>query len=89
MNILCTGNPAHTTVASAVKIKFPSADFASRATGFDLRFWDPGSEDFFRDQIKNYNIFLYILVILSVYIYFIYTITLYYVSLYKLNVIRI
>jgi hypothetical protein len=58
MNILCTGNPAHATVASAIKRKFPSADFASRATGFDLRFWDPGSEDFFRDKIKNYNIFI-------------------------------
>lgn len=58
MNILCTGNPAHVTVASAVKRKFPSVDFASRATGFDLRFWDPGSEDFFRDQIKNYDIFI-------------------------------
>jgi hypothetical protein len=58
MNILCTGNPAHTTVASAVSRKFPSAEFASRATGFDLRFWDPGSEDFFKDKIKSYNIFI-------------------------------
>ena len=58
MNILCTGNPDHHTVASAIKRKCPSANFASRATRFDLRFWDPGSEDFFRDQIKNYNIFI-------------------------------
>jgi hypothetical protein len=56
--ILCSGNPDHTTVASAVKRKFPDAEFASRATGYDLRFWDPGSEDFFRSQIKNYNVFI-------------------------------
>ena len=56
--ILCTGNPAHTTVASAVQRKFPNAEFASRATGYDLRFWNHGSEDFFRNSIKNYNIFI-------------------------------
>ena len=49
--ILCTGNPAHTTVASAVQRKFPNAEFASRATGYDLRFWNHGSEDFFRNSI--------------------------------------
>ena len=58
MNMLCTGNPAHATVASSIKRKFPSADFASRTTGYDLRFWDPDSEDFFRNRIKNYNIFI-------------------------------
>ena len=58
MNILCTGNPAHVTVASAVKRKFPSVDFASRATGYDLRFWDPDSKDFFQNKIKNYNVFV-------------------------------
>jgi hypothetical protein len=56
--ILCTGNPFHTTVAAAVSRVFPEAKFASRATGFDLRFWDQGSEDFFRKEIKNYNIFI-------------------------------
>jgi hypothetical protein len=56
--ILCTGNPTHTTVASAVKQHFDNVDFASRATGYDLRFWDSGSEDFFRDKIKNYNVFI-------------------------------
>ena len=56
--ILCTGNPTHTTVASAIQQIFPAAEFASRATGYDLRFWDPGSEEFFRDKIKNYNIFI-------------------------------
>jgi hypothetical protein len=56
--ILCTGNPAHATVASAVKKHFHYAEFASRATGYDLRFWDPGSEDFFRNKIKNYNVFI-------------------------------
>ena len=57
MNILCTGNPNHVTVASAIKRKFPQAQFASRATGYDLRFWDSGSEDFFKNNIKNYNVF--------------------------------
>ena len=56
--ILCTGNPTHITIASAIQRKFPQAEFASRATGYDLRFWDPGSEDYFREKIKNYNIFI-------------------------------
>jgi hypothetical protein len=56
--MLCTGNPEHVTVASAIRRKFPNAKFASRATGFDLRFWTPGSEDFFRKQIKDYKIFI-------------------------------
>jgi len=58
MNILCSGNPNHNTVASAIKKCFPSVDFASRATGYDLRFWDPGSETYFKEQIVNYNIFI-------------------------------
>lgn len=58
MNILCSGNPYHSTVASAVKQRFPSAEFASRATGYDLRFWDPGSEQHFRQQIAHYTIFI-------------------------------
>jgi hypothetical protein len=58
MNILCSGNPHHVTVASAVKKSFPAADFASRATGYDLRFWDPGSETHFREQIIKYNVFV-------------------------------
>lgn len=56
--ILCTGNPNHVTVAAAVNKKFSGVDFASRATGYDLRFWDPGSEDFFKDKIKNYTVFI-------------------------------
>lgn len=58
MKILCTGNPAHHTVASAVAKIWPQADFASRATGYDLRFWDPGSETYFRQQIRNYDVFI-------------------------------
>jgi len=58
MNILCSGNPTHSTVASAVKKCFSAADFASRTTGYDLRFWNPGSESYFRKQIINYNIFI-------------------------------
>jgi hypothetical protein len=56
--ILCTGNPAHNTVASAVERKFDNVDFASRATGYDLRFWDGGSETYFQNNIKNYNVFI-------------------------------
>jgi len=56
--ILCTGNPDHQTVASAVNRQFQNVDFASRTTGYDLRFWDPGSEAHFREQIKKYNIFI-------------------------------
>jgi hypothetical protein len=58
MKILCSGNPEHATVASAIKKHFLSTDFASRATGYDLRFWDPGSEMHFRENIKNYNVFI-------------------------------
>jgi hypothetical protein len=58
MKILCTGNPAHATVASGIKKQFPTAQFASRATGYDLRFWDAGSESHFREQIINYNVFV-------------------------------
>jgi hypothetical protein len=56
--ILCTGNPNHNTVASAVKKIFSDVEFASRATGYDLRFWDTGSEAHFREQIKKYNILI-------------------------------
>ena len=58
MKILCTGNPQDNTIASAVQKKIPNVDFASRTSGYDLRFWDAGSEDFFRDKIKNYTIFI-------------------------------
>lgn len=58
MNMLCSGNPNHITVASAVKSYFLKANFASRATGYDLRFWDSGSENHFREQIINYDVFV-------------------------------
>lgn len=58
MKILCTGNPLHTTVASAVNKQFNSAEFACRGTGYDLRFWTPGSETHFRENIKNYDVFI-------------------------------
>lgn len=58
MKILCSGNPEHKTVASAVRNMFPQAEFASRATGYDLRFWDPGSETYFRQNIVNYTVFI-------------------------------
>lgn len=56
--ILCTGNPTHKTVASAVAKKFPGCHFASRATNYDLTFWPDGSETFFRSQIVKYNVFI-------------------------------
>lgn len=56
--ILCTGNPEHFTVARGVKQIFPTADFASRATGYDLRMWDPADEDYFKKQIVNYNVLI-------------------------------
>lgn len=58
LKILCTGNPSHPTVASAVKRLWPQADFASRATGYDLTFWTPGSETYFRERIRNYDTFI-------------------------------
>lgn len=56
MNILCSGNPNHTTVASAVKKSFPLATFASRATGYD--FTTSESDDLFKKNIINYNAFI-------------------------------
>ena len=56
--ILCTGNPAHLTVASAVKKVFPTAEFASRATGYDLRLLDADSKAHFINNIKKYNVFI-------------------------------
>jgi len=56
--ILCTGNPLHHTVASGVKKIFPTADFACRSTNYDLRMWDQQSENHFRLNIKNYNVFI-------------------------------
>ena len=58
MKILCSGNPTQITIASEIKQQFPTAEFASRATGYDLRFWTPGSETHFRENIKNYNVFI-------------------------------
>ena len=56
--ILCTGNPEDKTIASGVREIMPQCDFASRATGYDLRFWDKGSEEHFRKHIVDYDIFI-------------------------------
>jgi hypothetical protein len=56
--ILCTGNPEHKTVASAVKKVFPMAEFACRSTGYDLRLLNNDSESYFRNNIKKYNVFI-------------------------------
>lgn len=56
--ILCTGNPADQTVASAVKKRFDSVDFASRSTGYDLRLNSTDSEKYFKQQILKYNVFI-------------------------------
>lgn len=58
VKILCSGNPNHATVASAVKKIWPQAHFASRSTGYDLRFWDAGSEEHFKSQIMAYDVFI-------------------------------
>jgi hypothetical protein len=56
--ILCTGNPNDYTIARAVKQIFPEANFASRATGFDLRLQNLSDETHFRKVIKQYNVFI-------------------------------
>jgi hypothetical protein len=56
--MLCTGNPAHPTVASAVKKVFSTVEFASRNTGYDLRLMNDNSESYFRTNIKKYNVFI-------------------------------
>jgi NAD(P)-dependent dehydrogenase (short-subunit alcohol dehydrogenase family) len=56
MNMLCTGNPDHITVASAVKQYFPMANFASRATGYDFTL--PEIDELFKKTIIDYNVFI-------------------------------
>jgi hypothetical protein len=58
LKILCTGNPSHNTVARSIKKYFPTADFASRHSGYDLRMWDTESENFFKNKIVNYDILI-------------------------------
>jgi len=58
MKILCSGNPQHKTIANGIQQVYPSADFASRSTGYDLRFWNVGSEQHFIDHIRNYDVFI-------------------------------
>jgi len=56
MNILCTGNPADITIASAVKKYFPTASFASRTTGYDFTL--PKLVERFKNNITDYNVFI-------------------------------
>jgi hypothetical protein len=56
MNILCSGNPNHITIASGVKKSFPLAKFASRATGYD--FTTAESDNLFKKNIINYDVFI-------------------------------
>jgi hypothetical protein len=58
MKILCSGNPTHETIANGIKQIYTDAEFASRATGYDLRFWEHESETYFRNRIVNYNVFI-------------------------------
>jgi hypothetical protein len=58
MNILCSGNPNHNTVASAIQKRFPNADFACRTTGFDLAFDTVDSQTCFQNQVCKYDIFI-------------------------------
>ena len=61
MKILCTGNPDSTTkqtIAHGVRQVFPEADFAHPGTGYDLRFLTSKSIDFFKNQIKDYDVLL-------------------------------
>jgi hypothetical protein len=57
--ILCTGNPDNpNTIAYGIRQVFPTAEFASTATGYDLTFNTTGSEDFFKEQLKRYNVLI-------------------------------
>lgn len=53
--ILCTGNPdKEYTIAAGVRSVFPSADFISLSSGYDLI----NDLESFRRKIKDYNIFI-------------------------------
>ena len=58
MKILCSGNPSDMTVANGISKIFDNAEFASRTTGYDLRFWDKGSKSHFQNNISNYDVFI-------------------------------
>lgn len=56
--ILCSGNPNNMTVARGIKQFFPTAEFASRNTGYDLRLWSIDDELHFKNKIIEYNVFI-------------------------------
>lgn len=58
MKILCTGNPNKPTLAKSIKKTFDNVDFASTSTGWDLRMWDQNSENYFRNNIKKYDVLI-------------------------------
>lgn len=58
MNILCTGNPTHKTVASAVKKLWPDAKFASRTNGYDFKSWTDDTQTTFKENIINFDVFI-------------------------------
>lgn len=58
MKILCSGNPDHVTVASAVRILFPETNFACRSTGYDLTFPTEADLEHFKNQICKFDVFI-------------------------------
>lgn len=56
--IVCTGNPNKSTIAKAVRAKWPSSDFLHLSNGYDLRLWDDKRKQIFTNKIKDYNIFI-------------------------------
>ena len=58
MRMLCTGNPDKPTVARSINKIFDNVDFACSSTGWDLRLWDEQRQNYFAEQIKQYDVFV-------------------------------
>lgn len=54
--ILCTGNPNKNTIAKAVKIVFPDADFVHLSAGYN--FTEIAGLNKFKEKVKDYNVFI-------------------------------
>jgi hypothetical protein len=54
--ILCTGNPNDVGLAQSIRLIFPTAEFISRANGYD--FFDPSTEHKFRSRLNAYDVFI-------------------------------
>lgn len=56
--ILCSGNPTHQTVASAVNRLYPNSAFMSRSNGYNFSTWSIQVEELFKRAIVKHTTFI-------------------------------